>query len=46
MQTIPIYALRIHLAHCCAVPRIGRHLGIAASTDGKPAVVAVPSSTF
>lgn len=44
MQTIPLIALRIHLAHCCAVPRIGRHLGITFSATGSPEVVSVPQS--
>lgn len=46
MQKPPLYALRLHLAHCCASPSIGRHLGVAASPDGTPSVVSVPTSNL
>lgn len=34
-------AVKVHLAHCAAVPHIGRYFGIAFSSDGAPAIVMV-----
>jgi len=39
---LDLSALKVHLAHCCADPGIGRHIGLAFTTTGIPAVAAVP----
>jgi hypothetical protein len=38
---LQLSALKVHLAHCAAIPRIGRYFGIAFTTSGIPAIVAV-----
>lgn len=42
MMKLDLSALKVHLAHCCADPGIGRHIGLAFTTTGIPAVAAVP----
>jgi hypothetical protein len=37
-------ALKVHLAHCAAIPRIGRFFGVTFTTSGIPAVASVPQS--
>lgn len=34
-------AVKTHLAHCAAVPRIGHFFGLAFTASGVPAVVAI-----
>lgn len=34
-------AVKVHLAHCSAVPRIGHFFGITFTTTGTPAIVAI-----
>lgn len=34
-------ALKVHLAHCAAVPRIGHWLGLSFTPSGVPDVVAI-----
>lgn len=34
-------ALKTHLAHCSAVPRIGHFFGLTFTADGVPGVVAI-----
>lgn len=41
---INLAAVTVHLAHCRAIPRIGRHLGITFTASGVPEVVAVPNA--
>lgn len=38
---ITLAALKVHLAHCAAVPRIGRCFGITFTHTGVPGVVAI-----
>lgn len=37
-------ALKVHLAHCAAIPRIGRHFGITFTASGIPAIASVPQA--
>lgn len=38
---LQLAALKVHLAHCAAIPRVGRHFGLSFTASGVPAVVAV-----
>lgn len=38
---LSLAALKVHLAHCAAVPRIGHYFGLAFTASGVPAIVAI-----
>lgn len=40
-QKLHLAAVKTHLAHCAAVPRIGRFFGLAFTASGVPGVVAI-----
>lgn len=41
---LTLSALKVHLAHCTAIPRIGRHFGLTFTPNGVPGIAAVPQS--
>lgn len=41
---LSLAGLKVHLAHCSAIPRIGRYFGLSFTTTGVPGIVAVPSA--
>lgn len=40
-QALHLAAVKTHLAHCAAGPRIGHYLGITFTASGVPAMVAI-----
>lgn len=44
-QKLHLAAVKTHLAHCAAVPRIGHHFGLAFTASGIPALVAIVAPT-
>ena len=38
---LDLSALKTHLAHCAAVPRIGRYFGLSFTRSGVPGIVAI-----
>lgn len=40
---LSLAGLKVHLAHCCAIPRMGRYFGLSFTATGVPGIVSVPS---
>lgn len=38
-----LFALKVHLAHCAAVPGAGRYFGLTFTVTGEPRIAAVPA---
>jgi len=40
---LSLAGLKVHLAHCSAIPRIGRYFGLTFTASGVPGIAAVPN---
>lgn len=39
---LQLAALKVHLAHCANIPRLGRHFGLTFTATGVPGLASVP----
>lgn len=40
---LSLAGLKVHLAHCAAIPRIGRYFGLTFTATGMPGIASIPA---